>query len=485
MGTARCAAVCTAVSLVAAGFLPPAAVAQDSPPSTPTPAPAKPGQPPAANPPDTPGPVVGQAGTMIGILRVLPDTVPGDSIVEDPEFDEQLPKQSVAEVGLGRAVAQVDSETFFAHERSTAEASPIGASLFGGTPPLPVPGSVSQTALPDHAEPETKGLEPPDNPGDRLLDLTGPTGRVQARWDEQRGPCVSPLSDARTSLAGASAINALPTGQGQDGEELLGGLLDGQQPSSDGNGSLAALPNLSSARSTVELVDDGPQPGKAVRSTSELQLSSLRLFPGTPLEVRIEVAANPELSVTSTGDPKTSFVDYEAPVLRVMRGNEELGRLNVHDPVLEMPIGTEQNGKPPLDLGVLRMSLGELHHRPTDDGVRASASLFDLDVLRGAPIGQEGSLARLTIGEQAVHAGAPAGGVRCAGSASNTGRDDDGGGAAPVEPAGTGPAGHAGSAGPLAETGAYHAVPLFWAGAGLLLAGSILVGALPRRREQR
>ena len=485
MRSARFAAVCAAVSLTAVGFAAPAAVAQDSPPTTPIPEPADPGQPPASQPNNAPGPVVAEAGTMIGILRILPRTVPGDSIVEDPEFNDQLPKQSVAEIGLGRAVARANSTAFFAHERSTAEASPVGASLFGKTPTPPVPGAVAQAAVPDHPEPETSELKPPENPGDRLLNITGSTGRAQARWDEQRGPCVSPISDAHTSLGGASAINALPNSRGNDGEELLGGLLDGQQTSPDGTGSLTTRPNLSSAHSTVDLVAGGPQPGKAVRSTSRLQLSSLRLFPGTPQEVRVEVAASPELSATSTGDPKTSSVNYEAPVLRVLRNGEEWGQLDAHNPVLEMPIGAERNGRPPLDLGLLRMSIGELRHSPTDDGVRASASLFDVDVLPGAPVGAEGSLARLTIGEQAVRAGAPQGGVRCDGSAAATGGDTSGSGSAPVEPASTGPAGHASAAGPPAGTGEHRTVPLFWAAAGSLLLGSILVAVLPRYRRQR
>ncbi|MBE9374160.1 hypothetical protein IQ251_06830 [Saccharopolyspora sp. HNM0983] len=490
MRTARCAAVCTAVSLAVAGLAAPVAVAQDSPPSTPIPGPADPEQPPASQPTPAPGPVVGDAGTLIGALRILPGTVPTDTIVDDPEFEEQLPKQSVAEFGLGRAIAQVNSTAFFAHERSIAESSPFGVSLFGKTPEAPGSGALAQNALPDRPEPKTSGLEPPETPGDRLLNLAGPSGRVHARWDEQRGPCVSPLSDAQTSLGGAAAVNALPEGEGENGpqgEELLGGLLDGQETSPDGAGSLANLPGNSTARSTVELVDAGPQPGKALRSTSTLQLSSMRVFPGTPEELQVDVVAGPRLTATSTGDPETSTVEYENPVLRVLRGGEEIGRLDADNPTLDLPIGGNQDdGPPPLNLGVVRMSMGELRQDVVDGETRAQASLFDLDVLRGEPIGLDGSLARLTFGEQAVRAGAPQGGVRCDDPAPTTGGDA---GAAPAEPAGadpadTQPAGYPGAAGPLAVTSAYHTVPLFWAGAGLLLTGSILVAALPRHRRQ-
>ena len=131
MRAVRRFAVCTAVSLAVGTWGPPVASGESEPPTTPIPAPEDPGQPPASMPTPTPGPVVADAGTMVGIVRFLPNTVPTDSIVQDPDFQKKLPKQAVAEFGMGRAIAQANSTAFFAHERATAEASPFGAALFG------------------------------------------------------------------------------------------------------------------------------------------------------------------------------------------------------------------------------------------------------------------------------------------------------------------------------------------------------------------
>ncbi|MER7010619.1 hypothetical protein ABT324_04225 [Saccharopolyspora sp. NPDC000359] len=446
--------VCAAVSLVVAGLSGPAALAQSSPPTTPIPSPVDPDQPPASVPTPAPGPVVADAGTLIGVVRVLPGTVPTESIIDDPEFQEELPKQSVAEAGLGRAIAQANSTAYFAHERAVAEASPVGVAVFGKVPQLPV--GLAQAALPDRPEPITSGLQPPSSPADQLVELSGLDGSVHARWDKQAGPCVSPIADARYSLGSASAVNALPEGLS------LGGLLGGGQPTASGTGSLLHVPNAAEARSTVQLVDVPGQVGKAVQATSALQLASVQLFAGTSQELRVDVVGAPRLTATATGDPATSTVEYQAPALRVSRGGAELGVLDAANPDLDVPV---------LDAGVLRLSVGELKQDVVGTEVRAAARLFDLQVLRGHAVGLPTSLLQVSFGEQIARAGAPTGGVDCTVAPAPPAP-------APV-PAGTAPQ----AAQTLALTSSgYYAIPLFWTGTGLLLLGSIILAVLPRRR---
>ncbi|MEB3369425.1 hypothetical protein [Saccharopolyspora mangrovi] len=445
---------CTAAAFAIAGMSMPAATAQSSYPTTPTPQPVDPGQPPGRVPENISRPVVADAGTLLGIVRVLPATVPGDSFFNDPEFESKLPKQSVLEAGMGRAVAQVNSEAYFAHERSIAEASPFGVAIMGRMPQIP--GGLAQDALADHESPTTSSLAPPASPADQLVKLSGLNGGVHARWNEQTGPCgVAPLSDAHYTMGNGSAINQLP------------GL----------GGSLVDVPTLAEAHSHVRLGDVPGQAGKAVVSTSELQISQVKLFSGTPQEVSIEVVGRPELVATATGDPATSGVDYTAPVVRISQGGKEIAALDAANPTADVPIpalpGLDQRV---LDLGVLRIGVGELKEESQGNEIRGTARLFDLKLLDGTKLGLPASLTQISFGEQVARAAAPAGGVNC--EPPTAGAVGDGSEATP--------AGHyQGRTEPLALTsGSYFAVPIFWTGAGLLLLGSVLVAAFPRRNAK-
>ncbi|SDK32183.1 hypothetical protein SAMN04487820_106316 [Actinopolyspora mzabensis] len=506
-------AICSAVSFAVACLSLPAATAQSTPPETPTPSPEIPGQPPGRGEPENPvpGPVVAEAGTGIGLLRVLPNAVPGESILDAPEFDEQLPRQALVETGMGLATAKADSKAYLAQEHAIAESAPFGFAVGGNAPALP--GSLAQTAVPDHADPRTRGLEPPSTPLDKLLDLGLLKGNVHARWDEKLGPCVKPIADAETTLASVSALNVLPSLQSQEDElaekvsggtselaaadagalrdglnrlagplERLGGLLGGAGDS-DASGSLLRVPEIMHARSNVRLVDVPGQANKAVRSTSRFDVASIRLFAGTSQELRIDIVSQPTLTATATGDPKTSAVDYSAPVLRISRGGEELFTLDAANPEFELPIGIPlptsgldsdvplvgHSDEPNvLDIGVLRLSLGELTKQQDGTAVRAGARLLDLKILPNELLGFSSALAQISFGEQFARANAPEGGVDCSTS---------------TQPTSTTPPASGGDSPPLAKTsGAYHAVPLFWSGTALLLLGAVLVAALPRRR---
>lgn len=508
-------AVCSAVSMALACLSMPPVFAQSTLPTTPEPSPANPGQPPdsVAPPVPQPGPIVAGAGTGIGMLRVLPESVKGDSIINDPEFNEKLPKQALLEAGMGLATAQANSEAFLAQERAIAESAPLGFAYKGSSQPLP--GMLAQTARPDHEKPKSGGLRPPDSPLSSALDFGLLKGRVHARWDKQMGPCVKPIADATTTLGELSAVNALPAlpGGGEKAPQLLsgsdaagksaakdalggmpgplerlGGLLRGKTSTTDESGSLLNASALR-AHSTIRLVDVPGQDGKAVRAISEFSLSDITLFAGTPQQLRIEVVSEPKLTATSTGNPETSKVNYQAPVLRVSRDGKELYTLDAAHPEFELPIGVPMPGSDTasnlplvgqaqggnvLDIGVLKLSLANLTKDKVGREVRGGVRLMDVKILPTEKLGIGSALAQVSFGEQFVRAKAPEGGVHC----DRTAPPADG-----PQQADNGPDQQARPVPELAKTsGAYHAMSLFWTGAIMLLLGSVLVAALPRRR---
>jgi hypothetical protein len=467
---------------------------------------------------------VGDAGTALGLLRVLPNSVPTKTI--QPGLEDKLPKQAAAEVGFGLASAQANSEAYLAFERSVAQAAPGGIAVQGGSPQAP--GALSQTASPDNAEPVHGGLRLPSTPLDTLVRGGVIQGQVHARWSDTAGPCVGTISDAATEIASLSLLNAIPTlpstadltgvfdspadpGADQaivDGLKRLAGPLStlggalsgGSKPAADGAGSLVSLPNTLSARSVVRLVDIPGSPNKAVQSTSTLQVANVKLLAGTPFEVQVRVVSQPTLQVTSTGDEQTSSVRYTAPVLAVEQGGRSLGQLDAANPTLDIPIGiplapgapnlpiiggllangqqaTEALGR--LDLGVIRLGVAQLDQRGAAmtspfEGYQlgATARMLDLQVLPTQALGLPNlpsALAQVSLGEQVARAYAPAGGVVCRSSEQ------------PAPPPTPQPQGR-----PPVElaytTMAYKTIPLFWTGTAMLLIGVVLVAALPRVR---
>ncbi|HWD07283.1 MAG TPA: hypothetical protein VG674_33070 [Amycolatopsis sp.] len=506
-------------------------------PTTPIPQPVNPTQPPASAPtgPQPLGHAVGDAGTALGVLRLLPNSVPTDTIL--PGFGQTLPKQSALEAGMGLSSAQANSEAYLSYEKSIAQASPFGLAVGGQAPQTP--GSVVQTALPDNPQQVSGGLNFPKNP---LLNVGLLDGTAHARWSDSLGPCVGTISDASTSVASLSLLNVIPSlpqipmlGQGglklpqgtqlaqgfdpTKGLQSLGGLLSGGgQTAADGTGSLLSLPNTLSSRSQVKLVDIPGSKNKAVQSTSTLQAADIDILKGTPLELSIKVTSQPTLTVTSTGDAKTSKVDYTAPVLSIQAGGKTLYTLDAAHPTKDIPIGLPLQGLSDqfgplnsvpvvgglvstatkgvqqigntagtvLDLGVLRLSIAGLDQKGNQATtpfkgyqLGASARLFDLQVLPTANLKSllpssaganlPSSLAQLSLGEQVARAYAPTGGVVCGTAAA----PPTAGGQAPQAPVKN-----------LAFTGtAYNAIPLFWTGTSMLLLGVVMVAAFPSRRR--
>ncbi|PPK65773.1 hypothetical protein V5P93_000339 [Actinokineospora auranticolor] len=500
-------------------------------PTTPVPPPRNPGAPPASAPAQVQplGRAIGDAGTGLAVVRLLPNSAPTKSII--PGAADKLPRQSAVEVGFGLASAQANSEAYLAFERSIAQSSPGGIALQGASPQTP--GALAQTAPPNNAQPRSGGVNPPSTPLNTLVKVGALNGRVQAQWSDTLGPCVDTIADSSTELASLSALNAIPTLPSTrdltgvfdapnldpaadqsiidglksltGGLNTLGGVLGG---AGSNTGSLLSLPNTMAARSVVKLVDIPGSKNKAVQSTSTLQVSSVKLLGGTPFEISVNVVSQPTLVVTSTGDKATSTVQYTAPVVDVVQGGKSLGRLDAANPRLDIPIGVPLptgaalpgleklpvignllangqgvqdalgNGLKKLDLGVLRLSVAGLNQK-TEESTQpfkgyqlgATARLLDLQVLPTDALGLPNlpsALAQVSLGEQVARAFAPAGGVVC-----GTGT------AAPAAP----PAATPQNRGPaLAYTNAaYQSVPIFWAGTAMLLLGVVIVAALPRR----
>jgi hypothetical protein len=504
-------------------------------PTTPIPQPANPGQAPISAPigPQPLGQAVGDAGTALGIIRLLPNAVPTSTIL--PGFGETLPKQSALEAGMGLSSASANSDAYLSYEKAVAQASPFGLSVGGNAPQTP--GSVVQTALPDNPQPISGGLNAPPNP---LLNIGLLNGSAHARWSPTLGPCVDTIADASTSVASLSLLNVIPSmpnlgldalkpkldpstlASGFDltkGLQSLGGLLQGGgQTAANGNGSLLSLPNTLSSRSQVKLVDVPGSKNKAVQSTSTLQAADIEILKGTPLALSIKVASQPTLKVTSTGDAKTSKVEYSAPVLTIEAAGKTLYTLDAAHPTKDIPIGlplaglSDQFGQlndipvvgglvstltkgiqqvgntagTVLDLGVLRLSIAGLDQKSAQmttpfKGFQlgASARLFDLQLLPTTKLKSllpddqaknlPSSLAQLSLGEQVARAYAPTGGVVC-----GTASTPPAGGQAPKGPVKN-----------LAYTGgAYDTVPLFWWGTAMLLLGVVMVAAMPGSRRR-
>lgn len=529
----------TAAALVSAVLTFSAAPASAQP-TTPIPTPSDPDSPPMSAPvgPVPPGRAVGDAGTGLGILRLLPNSVPTKAIV--PGLEGKLPKQAAAELGFGLATAQANSEAYLAFERSVAQAAPGGLAVQGGAPQAP--GALAQTAPPDNPEPTSSGLSLPKTPLDTLIRARLLNGQVHARWSETAGPCVGTISDSSTEIASLSLLNAIPTLPDvtdltglMDSPSLdasadqaiidglkklagplstLGGVLSGgDKPKEDGTGSLLSLPNTLSARSTVQLVDIPGSPNKAVRSTSTMQVAAVNLLAGTPFAIELRVVSQPTLQVTSTGDEATSTVRYTAPVIEVVQGGTSLGRLDAANPTLDIPIGIPvavspsgvpgaadlpiiggllangqkvadaiSQGLQKLDLGVLRIGVAQLNEKSTAmtdpfEGFQlgATARMLDVQVLPTQALG----LPNLPSALAQVSLG-----EQVARAYAPTGgvvcRDSQQPAPPPTpQPQGKGPSGLA------YTTLAYKAVPMFWAGTAMLLIGVVLVAALPGVRPRR
>lgn len=384
-------------------------------------------------------------------------------------------------VDLNFAVAQASADSS-ATKKSTAAASNFTASVGGNQ--LPNPTTVTQSAPPDNATHAETGLDLSRPPLNSIVRAQLLTGSAQARWSDAEGACGgSSLSRSITTAAN------LAVDKGQ-----LGNLL----PSVTnllGNGAVLSMPGT--VRSTSEItLRSQPNGTRAVVAESRMQAADVFLFFGTSMQIEAKVISQPTLTAISTGDAATSTATYSAPVLEIIQGGRSLGRLDARNPTMNVPL---LSGLPrQLNLSAVKLSIGSFAQaKNPDSGISAHAALLDVKLL---PLGG-GAAAQIVAGEQHVGALAPAGGVDCAAlSGGSNGSDEqntggsDGQAGTPGADDGTGTEVDAAAQGrpdaaqlvdELAMTdAAYNPLPYISTGGLLLLFGSVLVAAVPRRRAR-
>lgn len=471
---------------------------------------------------------VGDAGSALALMRVLPGSVPKDSIL--PELAARIPQKTALEAGFGITSAQANSDARLNYERAVAQATYGGATATGG---VRTPGTLVQTALPDNPA-QTKGALPEQpSPLDDVVRAGPMTGSAHARWSSTGGPCVDTIAHATAKLTGLRLGSAVPTVPDILFGELdlpkgrtlakgftptrslgsLGGLLAGTEPN---GGSLVSVPEEFSSSSTMRLIDQRRTETKAVHAAATVRAGELGVLRDGPLGLRVRVRRAPTLEAVSTGSAETSEISYTKPVLEVRRGSKMLFRLDDRKQSEDIAIGvptkgfetlpgskglrplpivggagattkgtarrlTEQQQSKVLDLFVLRLSIAGLDQKAKDmvqpfEGhqLGASARLLDVQLLPTkalvSALGDRGAhlpsaLLQLSLGELVASAFAPKGGVNC-------------GLRLPPAPA----RGAEGAPGALRQTSApFVAGPVFYSGAIALLAGVALLIAVVRR----
>lgn len=308
----------------------------------------------AAQEPTDAGHAVSHAGSAAVLLRLLPGSIPETSIL--PGLAQLPTEDRPFDAGYGLATTQLNTNAALPYERTIAQATPEG-SLFGDVE-TPTGGFLVQTAAPDNAEPVTEQLSAPDAPADTLVNVGDITATVHARWGEDDGPCVDPVSRAHTETDRLAAGNAIPTLPNIDVTDLplpddamaprfrpknglgtLAGLLSGRDQRDNGDGALVRVPGGLETTSEISVVDAPKSDGNAVRSTSTVRTDTIDLLPGSPLGMTATVRQPTSLAVTATGDEQTSEVDFDVPTITVKRGGTELFTLNARDRTKDIPIG--------------------------------------------------------------------------------------------------------------------------------------------------
>lgn len=304
------------------------------------------------------GGAVADASTAVGVLRLLPGSVPQSSVL--PGLAAEVGEASAFEAGYGISSAQIDTHSPLAYERAIAQATPYGTAQATSAPAAP--DALVQTAVPDNPRATTEALRWPPSATDALVSAGPLTGKVHARWGDDTGPCVGVVSDARTDTEGFTMGNAVPTvpdlGFGDlalpgkasaskwfrpgGGLGTLGGLLSGAKADDNGR-SLVSVPGGISTESKVELVDLPRSERKAVRSTSTARTKTITLFPGSALAMTATLTRRPALTVTATGS-EASKVEHTAPEITVKRSGKTLFKLSAKKPTQDIPIGIPRAG---------------------------------------------------------------------------------------------------------------------------------------------
>lgn len=220
----------------------------------------------------------------------------GDGTANLLAVDASVAGQPVVDLDLAPADTAVDTS---ADPRSTGRVANLDAALLGAIDLSGILSEAEQSAPPDNPEPLQANLL--DVPASPLLDLQVANARTHARWPGD-DVCLAPGEPIVQSFSEVAAADVLTI------EDLGGSLVS---VVNDLGGTVATQSTI-----TTETVDG--QVGRALQSTSETQITSVTLFGGTPLEVRVDVLSTPTLTATATGAPGGATVDFVAPVLNIV-----------------------------------------------------------------------------------------------------------------------------------------------------------------------
>jgi hypothetical protein len=289
----------------------------------------------------------------------------------------------VADVGLGASSGQVSA---LDPPHSTATAKNLDASA------LPVPlgllASAQRTAPPASPQPDTATSAGGSVPG--LLSVGPSESTADARWGTQSACPTSGtlLSSSRVSMTDVSTVSA-PT---------VGALL--------------SLPNTVSSSQSSELVPNGrPNDGRDVLATSTGSTALLRLLDG---QVTVDVTDAPVLTARASGTAGGAEVSWQAPAVSVTVGNN-----TSQLPADGTPLDIASPANP---LVHVQLSAGQVENAvQTQDGQRASASA---SVLHVSITLLDAEILAADLFPFSVVATAPAGGIECGSSATDT--DGDG-----------------------------------------------------------
>lgn len=486
------------------------------------------------------GAAFGDAGTAVGMMRLLAGSVPPETIV--PELVGLVSGSTSFEAGFGLSNAQTNATASLPFERSIAQASPYGAALSTGA--QPAPGGLIQTAAPDNADGLSGVIEPPPNtPVNPLVSVGEMRGTVHARWSADNGPCRGKLAESGVEIDRYAAGFAVPTlpdipfadlplrGKKKLSKDLrlpgglgtVGGLLAGK-PAAGGEGSLVTLPDGMTTRATIS-ADPAKAKKKAVTASSSVDIARLIFLHGSPLAMTATVKRKPSLTVVATGDEKTSDIKNTSATIIVKRGKENLFTLDAKHPRQDVPIGVptaqffklagakefardqlvmggvavKKGGRPVrlvaparnavADLFVLRLSVGGLDTRSSElttpfAGSRHDATARLLDVQLIATKALAAALGTPVEGQGALPYRTPStlaqysvGELVARAAAPRHGvRCGEPGSAVGAEQSGA-------PSGIQSTTTAAAGVPLLWTGALLLLAGVVLLTIFAPRRQ--
>ena len=308
----------------------------------------------------------------------------GDIVALDAQV---LGQGSLANAVIGHSRSTVTSTS--ATGSSTATSANLDGSALFGAVPLTV--DTESVTAPPSADPAPRVLV--DVPVAPLADIKAITGDVQAAWagtnacvPAQSG--VRTLSQARTTLAGVTLVNA------------------------PGLGSVADV-KLSETQSGTYLVDDSVG-GSDVVSRTTTTVGDVDLLGG---QINIDVTNPVVLEARSNGTTGTAGFVSPPTVVVTVGGNQIPVPVNNAPQNIALPVALD----PLVNLTVTAFTPSAQSSGATGKATLDALLRVDLEVLNAVPGLPGVADVSLAVAPMAVEAVAPSGGVECGGTGPSTG----------------------------------------------------------------